>query len=281
MVGNVDVDKTNLPNNLDCSQCIKEYLERDHRFLNRMHPGKNACSTFYYRTLKSFHSKLLVFVFCGICVDNCMTTNVSDTVFFSRQNSLFWFAPIFLSFKVKVIKRDPWPLVAHFLHFGNQCMCHKHYTLSQFCKVAYVCTYAFKTYVCTMSGFEPTRFGSLAGRDATVPQRHQKLFQRGSQKITSNFCLPTYIHTPKFFWPAYQGCQMVYLHTKITNFGIFWRALEWKMWLYFMAINVVYILRPLGTYIFLFVYYLLLSFGINIPFLVIRIDKNLATLLHT
>jgi hypothetical protein len=26
-----------------------------------------------------------------------------------------------------------------------------------------------------------------------------------------------------------QGCQMVYFHTKNPNFGIFGRALEWKM----------------------------------------------------
>jgi hypothetical protein len=33
-----------------------------------------------------------------------------------------------------------------------------------------------------------------------------------------------------------QGCQMVYFQTKNPNLGTFWRALEWKMLVYFMAI---------------------------------------------
>jgi hypothetical protein len=33
-----------------------------------------------------------------------------------------------------------------------------------------------------------------------------------------------------------QGCQMVYLQTKYPYLGIFWRALEWKVLLHFMAI---------------------------------------------
>jgi hypothetical protein len=33
-----------------------------------------------------------------------------------------------------------------------------------------------------------------------------------------------------------RGCQMVYLHIKNPNLGKFWRALEWKMFLYFIAI---------------------------------------------
>jgi hypothetical protein len=33
-----------------------------------------------------------------------------------------------------------------------------------------------------------------------------------------------------------QGCQMVYFKTKNSNLGIFWRVLEWTM----------YILRPFG-----------------------------------
>jgi hypothetical protein len=32
-----------------------------------------------------------------------------------------------------------------------------------------------------------------------------------------------------------QGCQMVYFQTENTNLGKFWRALEWKMLVYFMA----------------------------------------------
>jgi hypothetical protein len=33
-----------------------------------------------------------------------------------------------------------------------------------------------------------------------------------------------------------QGCQMVCFQTKNPNLGKFWRALEWKMLLYFMII---------------------------------------------
>jgi hypothetical protein len=34
-----------------------------------------------------------------------------------------------------------------------------------------------------------------------------------------------------------QGCQMVHFQTKNPNLGKFWRALEWEMLLYFMAIR--------------------------------------------
>jgi hypothetical protein len=33
-----------------------------------------------------------------------------------------------------------------------------------------------------------------------------------------------------------QGCQMVSFQTKNPNLGKFWRALDWKMLIYFMAI---------------------------------------------
>jgi hypothetical protein len=43
-----------------------------------------------------------------------------------------------------------------------------------------------------------------------------------------------------------QGCQMVSFQTKNSNFGIFWRILEWIMLLY---IPVIWnILRPLGIF---------------------------------
>jgi hypothetical protein len=32
-----------------------------------------------------------------------------------------------------------------------------------------------------------------------------------------------------------QGCQMVYLQTKNPDLGKFWRVLQWKMMVYFMA----------------------------------------------
>jgi hypothetical protein len=49
-----------------------------------------------------------------------------------------------------------------------------------------------------------------------------------------------------------QGCQMGYFKTKNPNFGKFWRSLDWKMLIYFMAIwNILWsfgigILRPFG-----------------------------------
>jgi hypothetical protein len=33
-----------------------------------------------------------------------------------------------------------------------------------------------------------------------------------------------------------QGCQMVSFKTKNTTLGEFWRSLDWKIWIYFMAI---------------------------------------------
>jgi hypothetical protein len=33
-----------------------------------------------------------------------------------------------------------------------------------------------------------------------------------------------------------QGCQMVYFQTKNPNLAKYWRALEWKMLVYFMTI---------------------------------------------
>jgi hypothetical protein len=50
-----------------------------------------------------------------------------------------------------------------------------------------------------------------------------------------------------------QGCQMVYFHTKNPNLGIFCRASEWKLYVYFMTIwsifaAILYILWPLALY---------------------------------
>jgi hypothetical protein len=36
-----------------------------------------------------------------------------------------------------------------------------------------------------------------------------------------------------------QGCQMEYFHTKNNNFGIFMKALEWKLLGYFMVIGYI------------------------------------------
>jgi hypothetical protein len=71
-----------------------------------------------------------------------------------------------------------------------------------------------------------------------------------------------------------QGCQMVCFQTKNLNLGKFWRALDWKMLIYFMAIwN---ILRTFDI-----IYSLLSRFVVIwyiFPVLVSRTKKNLATL---
>jgi hypothetical protein len=38
------------------------------------------------------------------------------------------------------------------------------------------------------------------------------------------------------FKSLWQGCQMVYFQTKNPNLGKFWRALDWKMLVDFMAL---------------------------------------------
>jgi hypothetical protein len=53
-----------------------------------------------------------------------------------------------------------------------------------------------------------------------------------------------------------QGCQMVCFQTKNPNFGKIWRALKWKMLLYFMTI----------WNIFMAFWYSLWSFGIFLRF---------------
>jgi hypothetical protein len=59
-----------------------------------------------------------------------------------------------------------------------------------------------------------------------------------------------------------QGCQMAYFQNKDTNLGKFWRVLQWKVLIYFMAIRPI--LRPLG--IFVVIWYILWLFGIFSPF---------------
>jgi hypothetical protein len=56
----------------------------------------------------------------------------------------------------------------------------------------------------------------------------------------------------------YQGCRMVCFQTKNTNFDKLWRALEWKMLVYFM--DSWYITWPFG--IVVVIWYIFRSFGI-------------------
>jgi hypothetical protein len=67
---------------------------------------------------------------------------------------------------------------------------------------------------------------------------------------------------------------MVYFQTNNTNLGKFWRALDWKMLIYFMAIwN---ILHTIGIFYDHWVHYVLI--GHIFPVLVSCTEKNLATL---
>jgi hypothetical protein len=74
-----------------------------------------------------------------------------------------------------------------------------------------------------------------------------------------------------------QGCQMVYFQTKNPNLGKFWRALDWKMLIYFMAIwNILWRFGIFYDHLvhFIFIWYILLV-------LVSCTKKNLATLFRS
>jgi hypothetical protein len=64
-----------------------------------------------------------------------------------------------------------------------------------------------------------------------------------------------------------QGCQMVYFRTENTNLGKFWRALGWKMLVYFMAIW--YILWSFGIF-----YNVVLKLYINHRFGILCQEKS-------
>jgi hypothetical protein len=66
-----------------------------------------------------------------------------------------------------------------------------------------------------------------------------------------------------------QGCQMVCFQTKDTNLGKFWRALDWKRFIYFMPIWII--LWRFGIF-----YAHLVHFC---RFLVSCTNKNMATLI--
>jgi hypothetical protein len=70
-----------------------------------------------------------------------------------------------------------------------------------------------------------------------------------------------------------QGCQMVCFQTKNHNLRKFWRALDWIMFIYFIAIwNSLWSLGYCVT-----IWYILYSFGTFFPVLVLCTKKNLAT----
>jgi hypothetical protein len=44
-----------------------------------------------------------------------------------------------------------------------------------------------------------------------------------------------------FYLQLRQDCQMVYLHTSNPNFGIFWKAIDWTILVYFMPLWCTYV----------------------------------------
>jgi hypothetical protein len=67
---------------------------------------------------------------------------------------------------------------------------------------------------------------------------------------------------------------MACFQTKNPDLGKFWRVLQWKMLVYFMAIWSI--LLPFG--IFVAIWYILWLFGTFFPVFVCCAKKNLATL---
>jgi hypothetical protein len=73
-----------------------------------------------------------------------------------------------------------------------------------------------------------------------------------------------------------QSCQMVYFQTKNPNLCKFWRVLNWKLLIYFIAIWNIY--RHLGYFMTIWYAHLVFIWYI-FPVLVSCTMKNLATLL--
>jgi hypothetical protein len=71
-----------------------------------------------------------------------------------------------------------------------------------------------------------------------------------------------------------QGCQMVCFQTKNPNLGILWRALDWKMFIYVMAIwNILWSLGIFYDHLVHFVFIWYIFSGIGTMY-----QENLATL---
>jgi hypothetical protein len=78
-----------------------------------------------------------------------------------------------------------------------------------------------------------------------------------------------------FFSRWKQGCQLVHFQTKKSHLGKFWRVLQWKILVYFIAIWSI--LRSIGIFYDHLVWYVVVVWYI-FPVLVCCTKKNLATL---
>jgi hypothetical protein len=101
--------------------------------------------------------------------------------------------------------------------------------------------------------------------------------QRGKVRLRlfAQFVVITFLKHKSSRLPFSQGCQMAYFQTKNTDWGKFWRVLQWKMSVYY--VHVVYFTA--SRYIFVTIWYILWLFCIFITILVKCTKKNLATLL--
>jgi hypothetical protein len=70
----------------------------------------------------------------------------------------------------------------------------------------------------------------------------------------------SFVHKSLLQWceGKVQGCQMVYSHTRNSNLGTFWRAFEWKLFVYLVFENFVII----WYMYFVVIWYILWSCGI-------------------
>jgi hypothetical protein len=73
--------------------------------------------------------------------------------------------------------------------------------------------------------------------------RHRKKWQNFWARVLRNL-LVNPNGCPQTIGAQEQVCQMVYFQTKKKQLGKFWRALEWKSLVYFMAVWNLYILWP-------------------------------------
>jgi hypothetical protein len=76
---------------------------------------------------------------------------------------------------------------------------------------------------------------------AAVPKFYERTFLRCANNLKKKLTNPNFPHgllhaCVRSKVIPNQGCQMVYFRTKNPNLGQFWRALDWRMYIYFMAI---------------------------------------------
>jgi hypothetical protein len=119
------------------------------------------------------------------------------------------------------------------------------YTIWQSLAQTIIWEYAWKYFLTILSNVIATVF---VWQMALFEMRNRSGFL--IKVVHSNFQVPSLCTNAKYFrsyisyptwtfgiWDTWeQGCQMVYFQTENPNLGKFWRALEWKRLVYYMAI---------------------------------------------